>query len=193
MDSPSQSNRRHRKNYNEPGHAHELTFSCYQGYPFLSRERTCRWLVEAIEHARSTLEYDLWAWVFMPNHVHLFVRPRQNTYDVATFRRLIKEPVSRKAVRWLRENDHDWLTKIERKRGNRSEYLFWQSGGGYDRNITETATLLKMIDYLHKNPVRKGLVERAIDWMWSSAAWFIDQIEVPLIPDPIPPEWLNEH
>jgi hypothetical protein len=49
-----------------------------------------------------------------------------------------------------------------------------------------------MIDYLHKNPVRKGLVERAIDWMWSSAAWFIDQIEVPLIPDPIPPEWLNE-
>ena len=72
----------------------------------------------------------------------------------------------------------------------KTERLFWQSGGGYDRNIIEPATLLKMIDYLHNNPVRRGLVQRAIEWWWSSAAWYVNQQATPLQPDPIPPEWM---
>jgi putative transposase len=50
-----------------------------------------------------------------------------------------------------------------------------------------------MIDYIHLNPVRRGLVERASDWKWSSAAWFED-LEVEgngLVPDRIPPEWAD--
>ena len=38
-----------RKNLNIPGHAHELTFSCYQRYKFLEAERTQQWLGEAIK------------------------------------------------------------------------------------------------------------------------------------------------
>jgi REP-associated tyrosine transposase len=34
----------------------------------------------------------------------------------------------------------------------------WQRGGGYDRNSTESATLLHMIEYIPNNPVRRGLV-----------------------------------
>lgn len=41
-----------------------------------------------------------------------------------------------------------------------------------DRNITCGKTLLQMLDYLHNNPVRRGLVLRAADWKWSSAAAF---------------------
>jgi putative transposase len=33
-------------------------------------------------------------------------------------------------------------------------------------------TLLSIIDYLHANPVRRGLVERPLDWEWSSARWY---------------------
>lgn len=182
--------RRHRKNYNDPGHAHELTFSCYRRFPFLSRDRTCQWLVESIEAARQRLDFDVWAWVFMPDHVHLIVRPRRATHDIAAIRRCIKEPVARHAVSWLREQAPEWLSRIERRRGKRREHLFWQSGGGFDRNITETRTLLAMIDYIHENPVRRGLVERAIDWWWSSAGWYATDEPGPLQVDPIPPEWL---
>lgn len=49
---------------------------------------------------------------------------------------------------------------------------------------------MTMIDYIHENPVRKGLVASAREWKWSSAAWYADGTPVPLIPDPIPPEWL---
>ena len=41
-----------------------------------------------------------------------------------------------------------------------------------DRNITSTETLRAMIEYIHANPVRRGLVARAEDWEWSSARWF---------------------
>ena len=46
----------------------------------------------------------------------------------------------------------------------RVRHRFWQPGGGYDRNITTTATLRAMIEYLHANPVRRGLVAKAEDW-----------------------------
>lgn len=184
--------RRHRRNDNDPGHAHELTFSCYHGFPFLSRDRTCHWLKDAIDDARGKLNFDLWAWVFMPEHVHLIVHPRQPKYDIAVIRRLIKEPVSQQAIAWMKHHAPERLTQVERRRGKRLEHLFWQSGGGYDRNITEPKTLLLMIDYLHLNPVRRGLVARAEDWAWSSAGWFLDQRTVPLIPDRILPEWLND-
>jgi putative transposase len=49
---------------------------------------------------------------------------------------------------------------------------FWQPGGGYDRNITSTEALRAMIDYIHANPVRRGLVARPEDWEWSSARWY---------------------
>lgn len=51
--------------------------------------------------------------------------------------------------------------------------------------------LQAVIDYIHLNPVRRGMVEQARDWRWSSAAWFEGSGGNGLIPDPIPPEWAN--
>ena len=180
----------HRRNFNEAGHAHELTFSCHNRYKFLAAERTCRWLAAAIEAARQALEFDLWAYVFMPEHVHLILRPRRFPYDIGEIRKAIKEPVGRDAVAYLAVHSPTWLRRVTRRRGKRVERLFWKSGGGYDRNITEPRTLGTMIDYLHLNPVRRGLVARAADWTWSSAGWFEGQGRNDLVPDRVPPEWL---
>ena len=68
--------RTHRRNYPIVGHAHELTFCCYQRYKFLKAARTCEWLADAINIARVELQFDLWAYVFMPDHVHLVIYPR---------------------------------------------------------------------------------------------------------------------
>jgi putative transposase len=182
--------RTHRRNINEPGHAHVLTFSCYHGHKFLAAERTCAWLAEAINAARQKLDFALWAYVFMPEHAHLIVWPRQTIYDIAEIRRAIKSPVARKAIRHLMREAPEWLPRITRRRGDKTERLFWQSGGGYDRNIVEPATLAKEIDYVHLNPVRRGLVECAEQWKWSSAGWFQGKDIAELVPDPIPAEWI---
>ena len=166
--------RRHRTNFNEPGHVHELTFSCYRGFPFLKAERTCRWLAEAIHEARELLRFDVWAFVFMPEHVHLLIRPREAVYDIAEIRKAVKAPAGRRAIEYLEAEAREWLPRITRRRGRRTERLFWQSGGGYDRNVVEPATLMKVIDYIHANPVRRGLAERSWEWKWSSAAFYHD-------------------
>lgn len=161
----------HRKNFNVPGNAHELTFTCYRRYPFLAKDRTCRWLADAINAACLELDYQLWAYVFMPDHVHLIVYPNRAEYDIADLRKQIKAPVAKQAINHLQQHAPEWLPRITRQRGSRTERLFWQSGGGYDRNIEDPRLLSRMIDYLHDNPVRKGLVDRPADWAWSSAAW----------------------
>jgi putative transposase len=156
----------------------------HRGIPFV---RKCS---DAIEAARIEFEFDLWAYVFMPDHSHVIVRPRQPDYDIALIRKAIKEPVGRKALKHLRVHAPHWLARVERRRGSRSEYLFWQSGGGYDRNINEPATLERMIDYIHLNPVRRSLVRRGWEWKWSSACWYAGTGTPPIRLDPIPPEWV---
>jgi putative transposase len=136
----------------------ELTFSCYRGYPFLCRDRTRGWFVEAMQAARKKWPVDLWAWVIMPEHVHLIVMPRDVGVPIGSFQGTIKEQVGRRAIQWLEQNAPQWLPSITVREGARQRRRFWQAGGGYDRNIEQVDTLQCMIDYLHLNPVRRGLV-----------------------------------
>ena len=84
----------------------------------------------------------------------------------------LKEPVARKAVAYLKTAAPAWLARIRVSEGSRIRHRFWQPGGGYDRNITTEAVLRAMIDNIHANPVRRGLVSKAEDWEWSSARWY---------------------
>jgi len=127
----------------------------------------------------------------MPDHIHLIVYPQEDVYDTSQFLKRVKEPVSRQAVQFLKRESPDWLSHIRVVRGETIEHRFWQLGRGHDRNITTTRTLLNMIDYVHMNPVRKGLVDRAADWKWSSAGWFEGKPLNDLQPDPIPWDWLE--
>jgi len=150
----------------------ELTFSCYKGYQFLARDRVRSWFVEAVQKIRQEWPVDLWAWVVMPEHVHLLVAPREAGVQIGNFQGSIKEQVARKAIQWLEQNAPEWIPRITVKEGKKTRRRFWQPGGGYDRNVDKLETLQSMIEYIHLNPVRRGLVKRAIDWEWSSARWY---------------------
>ncbi len=63
---------------------------------------------------------------------------------------------------------------LERVVTPKGQQRFWQVGGGYDRNIISQKEMEEKIEYIHQNPVRRGLVKRATDWMWSSANWYAD-------------------
>ena len=152
-----------------PGQAHALTFSCYRQRPFLLEERFCNFLAGAIDSARAAHAFDVWAYVFMPDHVHLVIYPRRNDHSISRILQAIKQPVSRKAIAFLREHRPADLERMATGH-RRQPYQFWQRGGGYDRNITRIDTLIETIQYIHRNPVRRGLVETADQWRYSSAA-----------------------
>ena len=124
----------------------------------------------------------------MPEHVHVIVCPRDNHYEMRLIRTAFKVPVQRKALAFLRREAPDYLVRLRDEQPNGDvHYRFWQRGGGYDRNVTDPATLRTMIDYLHNNPVRRGLADRPTDWPWSSARFYEGVPDVPLRMDPLPP------
>ena len=96
---PRSGNKIHRKAINTPGHAHELTFSCYHRFQFLKAERTCQWLADAINAARTKCNISLWAYVFMPDHVHLLIYPNEPDYNISAILKAIKQPVHRRLRR----------------------------------------------------------------------------------------------
>ena len=66
----------HRKRcrgYNTPGEAHELTFSCFWRLPLLSKDRSRQWFVEALDDAPRRRDFLVWAYLIMPEHVHVIV------------------------------------------------------------------------------------------------------------------------
>src|SRR5438445_2513320 len=88
-----------RVRYNEPGQPRELTFSCYRHYAFLSRDRTREWLCQALQEARTKCGFQLWAYVVIPEHVHVIVYLGEVPERMGRFLQAVKEPVARKAIR----------------------------------------------------------------------------------------------
>ena len=101
---------RTRRSYDVPGHAHYLTFSCWRGQRFLAAERGCLWLLEAIGAARRVHPFDLWAWVIMPEHVHMLL-PADGV-SISGILKSVKQPVAKRAVEWVRRNSPEWLPQI---------------------------------------------------------------------------------
>lgn len=179
--------RKTRKTYNTPGHVHELTFSCYRRMALLNQDRTRQWLIEAMALARTKHDVALLAFVIMPEHVHLLIRPRNVEYEIGAFQKTLKQSVSRKALDWLRSHNPGFLDRLAGERtSDRTRYHFWQPGGGYDRNIVEPGTLRRCVDYIHLNPVRRGLAQMPTDWSWSSARQYAGQTDVLIRMDPLP-------
>lgn len=53
--------RKQKVTYNVPGHAHFLTYSCFQGLPLLSKDRSRQWVVDVLQQAREKFDFELQA------------------------------------------------------------------------------------------------------------------------------------
>jgi len=148
------------RRYEIQGHARFLTFSCYQRRPYFDDQQIRDTFADQLMITRSRLGFKLHAWVVMPEHVHLLVQPSLPEAPVSRVLMSLKRRVSTKVLKRWRDENQDTPTQ------------FWQSGGGYDRNIYSSEELTEKTRYIHENPVRRGLVERPEDWGWSSVrAW----------------------
>ena len=176
--------RKTRKSWDEPGHAHFLTYSCLTRLPLLSRDRTRQWVVEAMERTRQDLHVAIWAYVIMPEHVHLVIRPRESPYVMRRILASLKRSVSDAARDYLRAERNDrWLRRLTVEYPSRCVFRFWQPGGGYDHNIFREKTVQSIVEYVHANPVRRGLVSHPAQWEWSSARFWEGQRDVPILMD----------
>jgi len=168
------------KRWDIPWDAHCLTFSCFHRLPFLDGKNSPLWFLEALDAARKLSPFDLWAYVIMPEHVHLLILPHENV-TISCILKDIKQPVTRQAVKWAQKNCPSFLPKMaECRPSGKTTYRFWQPGGGYDRNMRSVRDIHEKIAYIHGNPVRRGLVQTPGDWPWSSWRAWEQNIDEPI-------------
>jgi putative transposase len=110
--------------------------------------------------SRDRWGFKLYAWVIMPEHIHLLIIPMGESVSVSKVLLGLKRPVATRVLR-------SW-----RVQGIETPPSFWQPGGGHDRNIFSRVEFVEKVEYIHQNPVKRGLVQRPEDWAWSSyRAW----------------------
>lgn len=184
------------KHYHDPGDFHEFTFSCYRRMKLLTNDTWRTWLARSIDDAAAQVQFHLVAFVFMPEHVHLLMRPTRSdttVEDISWFLAAVKQPVSRQVKAGLQSTGGRLLEKLTiRTRPGKTGFRFWQEGPGYDRNLNTEKSVTASIDYIHYNPVARKLVKNIANWRWSSARWYLSNRQIvdpalPLIHGP-PPE-----
>jgi len=154
-------------------HARLLNFACFHNKPFLSSDRACRWTLEAVSRSRDIHGFRLWAYVLMPDHVHLLIWPGPEA-EVSRILSSIKLSVTKRAIRWATVEAPGLLPRmLDDQPSGRACHRFWQRGGGYDRNLWSPDKIWDAIDYIHINPVRAGHCAAPAAWRWSSASFYL--------------------
>lgn len=147
-------------------------------------------LARAIDAAIGKQGFELVAFVFMPEHVHLIVWPVAEDAAVSRLLSAIKRPYSYRIKKQMEAMNDPSLKKLMiRERPGKMVFRFWQEGGGYDRNIRSEKTLWSAVDYVHANPIRRGLCQKADEWRWSSWRHYHDgriegDSDLPTVHDP---------
>ena len=135
--------------YQRDGDFHFVTFSCFGRRSFLETPGSCDLFERALETMRVRYEFAVSGYVVMPEHVHLLVsEPREVVLAAAL--QALKLSVAVKS----------------------SQRPFWQKRY-YDFNVFRMGKWWEKLNYIHENPVRRGLVTSAEEWAWSSARHYV--------------------
>jgi len=152
-----------------------ITSTVVDWIPLFISHRYCQIIMESLGYCRRHKGLRIHAYVVMPTHIHLIVStdPPSTLPDVV---RDLKRYTSRALTACLEEDRARALLRLlnewsYRGKGN-TEYKVWQDGY-HPKAIFTQWFLRQKLDYLHDNPVRKGLVRRAEDWVYSSAAAYL--------------------
>ena len=143
------------------------TSSCYRRLALLGTVRARNVFVKALEEVRRKYKFQLVGYVLMPEHVHLLTGESKLGMP-STVVHSLKLRVSKRMRREMREKSFD--ETAFKLTGQESPLpQFWQKRF-YDFNVYSAEKRKEKLDYMHRNPVTRGLVEDPKDWMWSSFA-----------------------
>jgi putative transposase len=163
--------------YQECGHHHFITFSCFRRKPFLGSDTARTRFEHTLERTRIRYGLVVMGYVVMPEHVHLLItepmpgelgapQPGLSKHGaqrgarrmaLAGFARCGKACTLARAIQALKIS----VSRLSRERP------FWQARY-YDFNVFTARKRIEKLRYIHRNPVKRGLVSAPEDWPWSS-------------------------
>ncbi len=140
--------------FQQSGNLHFVTFSCYRRAALLATPQARDIFEQTLEQVRKWYGVYIIGYVVMPEHIHLLMtEPERSTLSVVL--QMLKQNVAHRVSPGVR---------------------FWQPRY-YDFNVWSAEKRVEKLKYLHRNPVRRGLVERPEDWKWSSYRHYLTGID----------------
>ncbi len=133
-----------------PGEPHHITQRGNRRQPVFFEDRDYRLYLDLVTTAARRAETRLWAYCLMPNHVHFIMAPSREEGLRATFAEAHRRYTAHINARF------GWTGHL------------WQ--GRFASTVMDERHLMAALRYVALNPVRAGLVSRAVDWPWSSAS-----------------------
>jgi len=130
-------------------------------------------LLSHLNRSRAKYDFELLAYVIMPDHIHLAVRPGPKG-NISVIMRELKKFSAREIIGQLEQDERHDVLRIFRRSASkyhRTEsrtYQVWADRFD-DVAVKSEQVLQTKIAYIHHNPVRAGLVDRAEDYVYSSA------------------------
>lgn len=138
---------------NEPWATYHVRTTVIGYKAWLAIPDCAKLFIADLYHYRIKYDFKLLAFVVMPEHVHLLLMPTE-TAGISQIMKVLKRHSSWALNQRLRRTGRFWMEDF---------FDHWA------RNQRQTADT---IEYLHNNPVRRGLVKKPEDYPWSSyLAW----------------------
>lgn len=133
-------------------------------------------LLDSLRFCQKEKGMEIAAWCIMTNHVHLVFRSVNGVKPellLGDFKRYTSRKVVKAIIENPKESRKEYLLSVFKKAAERASnvrhYQFWR----HDNKPIElwsNKVIQEKINYIHQNPVVEGLVYKAEDYVYSSAA-----------------------
>jgi len=150
------------KRSNDTGYLHFVTTSCYQRRPLLATSARRDLFLRILEETRRRYGFAVVGYVVMPEHVHLLISEPE-TGTPSTVMQVVKQRFARELLRGIRESFA--------ARKLFEEAHVWQRRY-YDFVVWNPQKRTEKLRYMHRNPVKRGLVLEPDQWKWSSYRFY---------------------
>ncbi len=158
---------RSRYTITQPEQPHFITVTVLHWIPAFTRPDTVEILLDSLRHLMKE-GLKVYAYVILENHMHLVLQSQQLDRDIARF----KSCTAKRLIRYFDEHRVkqilEQLAFYKKAHKNDRAYQFWQEGV-HPELIQGDEMLRQKIDYIHNNPVKRGYVDQAEHWRYSSA------------------------
>ena len=147
---------------NTKGSTYFFTIVSFKRRKILCDEPMSQAMREAIKRVRQTHPFDIEAWVTLPDHIHaLWTLPTTDS-DFGKRWGLIKRYISKQCPEYAASTEMLSLSNIHRNETGIWQRRFWE------HQIQDETDFIRHMDYIHFNPVGHSLVERVVDWPYST-------------------------
>jgi len=143
-------------------HLHFITNSCHQRRPLLGTARARDYFLSAFEQTRQRYRFVVVGYVVMPEHVHLLITEPE-IGSPSTVMQVLKQRSAKALLPKRKRRDAQQRMPF----GEETRRAFWQARF-YDFNVWTRKKRIEKLRYMHRNPVKRGLVESPEQWRWSS-------------------------